>query len=98
MHIDHANEYYVATMEHLTANPYDLDDDEISRYDLSQSISELIQGEITQKKFIKTWDEYSPELFPWGFDPFFHLNIFEYILGVLFDQLLRLNISQARKI
>ena len=35
MHIDHANEYYVATMEQLTTDPIDFDSDEISRYDSS---------------------------------------------------------------
>ena len=74
LHIDHANEYYVATMEHLTTDPIDFDSDEISRYDLANSISELILGEKSQTDFEEEWEEYQYDLFPWGFDSFFHLT------------------------
>ena len=74
MHVDHANEYYVATMEQLTADPIDFDSDEISRYDLANSISELILGEKSQTDFEEEWEEYQYDLFPWGFDSFFYLT------------------------
>ena len=74
MHVDHANDYYVATMEHLTDDPIDFDDEEISRYTLAESISNLILGTISEEEFIEEWEEYQFELFPWGFDTFFDLK------------------------
>tara|TARA_Y100000287_G_C14222661_1_gene357206 strand:- start:32 stop:706 length:675 start_codon:yes stop_codon:yes gene_type:complete len=74
MHVDHSNDYYVATMEHLTADPIDFDDEEISRYALAESISKLILGTISEEEFEEEWEEYQFELFPWGFDTFFDLK------------------------
>ena len=74
MNVDHSNDYYVATMEHLTADPIDFDDEEISRYTLAESISNLVLGSISEEEFVEEWEEYQFELFPWGFDTFFDLK------------------------
>ena len=74
LHVDFENEYYVATMEKLTTEPYDFGEEEVSRYDLANSISELILGSISQTDFQEKWEEYEYDLFPWGFDCFFHLT------------------------
>jgi len=72
VYIDHHNEYYVANMEELDPECYDLDcDEDFDRYTLAEDISELIKGEITQSEFEGAWEEYRCVLFPWGFGEFY---------------------------
>jgi hypothetical protein len=72
VYIDHYNEYYVANMEELDPECYDLDDDDdFDRYNLAENISQLVVGEITQSEFEDIWAEFRCVLFPWGFGEFY---------------------------
>ena len=72
VYIDHQNDYYVANMEELDPECWDLDDDEdFDKGSLAEDISDLVKGEITQSEFEGAWAEYRCVLFPWGFGEFY---------------------------
>jgi len=72
VYVDEANDYYVANMEELDPECWDLDDDEdFDKGSLAEDISQLIIGEITQSEFEGAWAEYRCVLFPWGFGEFY---------------------------
>lgn len=74
VYVDHYYEYYVANMEELSP-ACDFDDcDGFDKGELSDTIRDLIQGELTEEEFVITWDLYEQEVFPEGFEQFFRLT------------------------
>ena len=72
VYIDHQNDYYVANMEELDPECWDLDDDEdFDKGSLAEDISDLVKGEIIQSEFESAWGEFRCVLFPWGFGEFY---------------------------
>src|SRR6056300_183042 len=72
VYVDESNDYYVANMEELDPECYDLEDDgDFDKYTLAEDISQLVKGEITQSEFEGAWAEYRCVLFPWGFGEFY---------------------------
>ena len=72
VYVDEANDYYVANMEELDAECYDLEDDgDFDKGSLADDISQLVKGEITQSEFEGAWEEFRSVLFPWGWGEFY---------------------------
>jgi len=72
VYVDEANDYYVANMEELDPECWDLDDDEdFDKGSLAEDISDLVKGEIIQSEFESAWGEFRCVLFPWGFGEFY---------------------------
>lgn len=72
VYIDEANDYYVANMEELDVECYDLEHYEgFCRYDLADTISHLIKGQMTQSEFEKYWKDFECVLFPKGWNEFY---------------------------
>lgn len=73
LYVDEESNYYVANMEELSSECWDLEDcdDEWDRYTFAEDVSQVIIGEITEKEFKSAWREYKCVLFPKGFKHFF---------------------------
>jgi len=74
VYVDEENNYYVANMEELDKECWDLYEDwDFDKYDFAVDISNLIIGKMIQSEFVETYEEFQDILFPSGIEEFFQL-------------------------